>query len=76
MSHIISISRESGSSGREFGLQLFQSLGFAYYDKEISKHTSLAERYVQNIMEYRSVKPLSITVGIRFLTAGTAYYLV
>ena len=57
MNKIITIGREFGSGGREFGRRLSEKLGFAYYDqeiiREISKRTSLSEQYVQAIVEHR-----------------------
>ena len=57
MNRIITIGREFGSGGREFGRRLSEKLGFAYYDQEIiseiSKRTSLSEQYVQAIVEHR-----------------------
>lgn len=35
MNKIITIGREFGSGGREFGKRLAEYLGIAYYDKEI-----------------------------------------
>ncbi len=55
MNRIITIGRQFGSGGREFGKRLSDELGYAYYDKEIvteiAKRTSLAENYVRDIME-------------------------
>ena len=51
MNRIITIGREFGSGGREFGRRLSEELGFAYYDQEIiseiAKRTSLSEQYVR-----------------------------
>lgn len=51
MNKIITIGREFGSGGREFGRRLSETLGVAYYDQEIiseiAKRTSLSEKYVQ-----------------------------
>ena len=48
MNRIITIGREFGSGGREFGRRLAEELGFAYYDQEIiseiTKRTSLSEQ--------------------------------
>lgn len=50
MNHVITIGREFGSGGREFGRCLAEMLHVDYYDKEIiveiSKRTQLAEDYV------------------------------
>ena len=35
MNTIITIGREFGSGGREFGRRLAEELGYEYYDKEI-----------------------------------------
>ena len=44
MNKIITISREFGSGGREFGCRLAENLGIKYYDKEIiSKIASKAD---------------------------------
>lgn len=55
MRRIITIGREFGSGGREFGCRLAENLGVAYYDQEIItailKKTELSERYVQQMLE-------------------------
>ena len=33
--HVIALGRQFGSGGREIGRRLSQSLGFAYYDREL-----------------------------------------
>lgn len=67
---IITIGREFGSGGREFGKRLAEALGIAYYDKEIvgevAKNTSLAYDYVQNIVEKRPIIYYPISVGHSF----------
>ena len=35
MSHVITISREFGSGGRELGLRLAEKLGIPFYDKDL-----------------------------------------
>ncbi len=64
---IITIGREFGSGGREVGKRLAESLGIAYYDKEImeeiSKRTQLAESYLTQILEKQSGLAFPITVG-------------
>ena len=46
MNKVITIGREFGSGGREFGRRLSEELGIAYYDQgiiaEISKRTALS----------------------------------
>ncbi|MCB6416376.1 cytidylate kinase-like family protein [Faecalimonas umbilicata] len=70
MSRIITIGREFGSGGRELGRRLAEELQIAYYDKEIiteiSKRTSLSEKYVQHITENRPVISFPIHVGRSF----------
>lgn len=55
---IITISREFGSGGREFGKRLAEGLGIAYYDREIitavAQKSGLAEAYIESVSE-RSV---------------------
>ena len=43
MNKIITIGRESGSGGREFGLRLSEEPGIAYYDQEII--TEISKQY-------------------------------
>lgn len=67
MNKIITIGRDFGSGGRELGRRLAEQLGYEYYDKEIiteiSKHTSLSEEYVQQIVERTPHHLYPITVG-------------
>lgn len=55
MRRIITISREFGSGGRELGKRLAESLGIAYYDREIvaalAEKSGLAEEYIEHISE-------------------------
>lgn len=67
MSKLITIGREFGSGGREFGRRLAEELGIDYYDKEIvteiAKHTSLSEEYVKRVMESQPHQLYPITIG-------------
>ena len=67
MNKIITIGREFGSGGREFGRRLAEELGIEYYDKEIvteiSKHTKLSEEYVLQIIEHTPHRLYPITIG-------------
>ena len=77
MNRIITIGREFGSGGREFGRRLAEALGFAYYDQEIvteiSKRTKLSEEYVERITEDRPYISYPIHAGMSFHTAYYAY---
>lgn len=70
MRKIITIGREFGSGGRELGRRLAEKLGIAYYDQEIiteiAKRTSLAEQYVEQIMEQETIALYPITIGRSF----------
>ena len=70
MNRIITIGREFGSGGRELARKIAETLGFAYYDREIiteiAKRTSLSENYVQNIAEQKPVIPFPINTGRTF----------
>ncbi len=53
--HIITISREFGSGGRELGKRLAELLGYDYYDKEIidviAQNKGLDKQYVSSLLE-------------------------
>lgn len=70
MAKIITIGREFGSGGREFGKRLSDKLGIAYYDNEIiteiAKRTELDEGYVQHVMENSPSALMPITIGRTF----------
>lgn len=73
MNRIITISREFGSGGREFGRRLAENLGFAYYDQEIvqeiAKRTELSEKYVKQVMTHRPISyPIHIGRSFRMMT--------
>ena len=74
---IITIGREFGSGGREFGRKLAELIGFPYYDREIiieiSKRTSLSEKYVQNIAEHKPIIPFPIHTGRTFFAVMPDY---
>lgn len=67
MSDIITIGREFGSGGREFGRRLADLLHIDYYDQEIvseiAKSTQLAEEYVHSVMEKKPHVLYPITIG-------------
>ena len=77
MNKIITIGREFGSGGREFGRKLAELLGFPYYDREIiseiAKRTSLSEKYIQNIAENKPIIPFPIHTGRTFFTVMPDY---
>lgn len=70
MARIITIGREFGSGGRELGRRLAEELNIEYYDREIlteiAKRTSLAEAYIQNVVERQPHSLLPITIGRSF----------
>lgn len=78
MGKIITIGRQFGSGGREFGKRLSDELGYRYIDKEIiceiAKETSLSEGYVSNIIENSPESVYSISYA-RTLSFGDNYYL-
>lgn len=67
---VITVGREFGSGGREFGRRLSDDLQIAYYDREIiaeiAKRTSLSEEYVHQIVERKPYIPFPITTGRTF----------
>ena len=67
MNKIITIGREVGSGGREFGRRLAETLNFQYYDKEIiteiAKKTDLSEEYISEMLEQSPNSLLPITIG-------------
>ena len=77
MNKIITIGREFGSGGREFARKLAELINFPYYDREIiieiSKRTSLSEKYVQNIAENKPVIPFPIHTGRTFFAIMPDY---
>lgn len=70
MNRIITIGREFGSGGRELGLKLAGRLRIAYYDREIiteiARKTSLAEQYVQQVVERSPSHWFPLTTGYSF----------
>lgn len=79
MNRIITVGRQFGSGGREFGKRLADELQCPYYDKEIvaeiSKRTQLAESYVHQIVEQRPGYYFPITVGRTLHGAAPDYLL-
>ncbi len=67
MNRIFTIGREFGSGGREFGRRLAEELNIEYYDKEIiteiTKRTSLSEKYVNEVIERKPHPLYPIAVG-------------
>ena len=68
MNKLITISREFGSGGRELGRRLAEKLQFAYYDKEIieeiAQRTSLAESYIENVMDHQPMIAYPVRMGV------------
>lgn len=77
MRKIITIGREFGSGGRELGRRLAEELHMEYYDKEIiteiSRRTSLSEKYIQVVMEQKPHPLFPITIGRSFFTWKTLH---
>ena len=76
MNQVITIGREFGSGGREFGHKLAQELKIAYYDKqilsEIVELTDFSREYVQEVVENRMSYMLPQTFGIG-MTIGNEF---
>ncbi|MBR2381344.1 MAG: cytidylate kinase-like family protein [Clostridia bacterium] len=77
MNKIITIGREFGSGGREFGRRLAEELGIEYYDKEIitaiAEKTSMSQEYVQEVLEGKPHTLYPITIGQSMLIADNLY---
>lgn len=77
MNKIITIGREFGSGGREFGRRLAEELGFEYYDKEIisaiAEKTSMSQEYVQEILEGKPHHLYPITIAQSMFIADNYY---
>ena len=67
---VITVGREFGSGGREFGKRLAEELGFAYYDDEIltaiAQRSGLAQSYVRSVVEQTAFQNYPITYGKTF----------
>ncbi|MEG2213501.1 MAG: cytidylate kinase-like family protein, partial [Clostridiales bacterium] len=78
MKHIITINREFGSGGREVGKRLAELRGIAYYDNEIitkiAERNSLAEDYVQSIIEQKPIRYYPIMIGRSFYTMPDPFF--
>lgn len=70
MHKIITVSRQFGSGGREFGKRLAEKLGYAYYDqeiiKEIAKRTKLSQAYISRMSERKPLFSYPIHIGLSF----------
>ena len=79
MNKIITISREFGSGGREFGCRLAENLGIKYYDKEIiskiAAKADLSEGYVKEVVEKRPMPLFPMTIGATILQLQHNLYL-
>lgn len=67
---IITISRQFGSGGREFGKRLSEKLGYDYYDREIitsiAEKLKLDEKYIENMSEKIYVEHFNFHFGLSF----------
>ena len=55
MNRVITISRQFGSGGREFGIKLAQALNLPFYDKDLismaAQKSNLSEEFMRNYEE-------------------------
>lgn len=62
---IVTVSRESGSGGREVGKQLADALGFAYYDGEIlsvlAEKSATDDQYIDRAVKSNESKQMPVT---------------
>ncbi len=67
---VITIGREFGSGGREFGRLLAEKLGYAYYDREIitemTDRSELSEEYIERVIEKNPAKLFPFHHGSTF----------
>lgn len=70
---IITISREFGSGGREFGKRLAESLGYAYFDRqivtELSKKMAMDENYLERTLDTNWTQNYNLSYA-KTLTTG------
>lgn len=75
MNHIITVSREFGSGGRELGKRLADALGYSYYDREIvsalAEKTGLDEEYLANRTETGAMSQFPIHFARTFAQLPT-----
>ncbi len=68
--NIITISREFGSGGRELGKRLADTLGFAYYDREIitavAQKSEFDEQYIERTLESELFRSYPVSFGRTF----------
>lgn len=74
MNHIITVSREFGSGGRELAQQMAEKLGYQYYDKEIIaemvKNSKFDESYIENVAKINTKDfPYAISKNIALYSA-------
>ena len=78
MKRIITIGREFGSGGREFGRRIAEKLQIAYFDQEIiteiAKRTAMSEEYVRQIEEMRPTMSFPIQIGHSFYMTSDAMF--
>lgn len=77
MNKVITISREFGSGGREFGRRLAGELQYDYYDKEIiteiAKKTSMSEEYIKEVTDRKPHNLYPISFGHTFIYIDNYY---
>ncbi len=62
--NVITIGRQSGSGGREIGIQLAKELGYAYYDKELLKRAAKESGMCESLFESLDEKPKSLLYSL------------
>lgn len=76
MNHIITISRQFGSGGREVGRRLAENLHIAYYDREILseivRRTELTEHFVRQVIDQPPMPLMPITIARSFYLDNSA----
>ncbi|MDO5330498.1 MAG: cytidylate kinase-like family protein [Bacillota bacterium] len=78
MPHVITIGREFGSGGREFGRRLAEEMGWAYYDQEIlneiAKNTDFSKEYIAELSEKKPLPLYPIHYGHSFIIGQTSAF--
>ena len=68
MDKVITISRQFGSGGREFGIKLAQALGIPFYDKELIAIAAEGTALCEEFMQHHEESAPSILSGVFYST--------